>query len=121
MKSCQLHQEHYILHFTRIIVVGGKQFLEATFLSQEDQKRTLKNDKKRNWIKYDNLEFYPSGYKKTEQEMAISNTMKQKGKDKEIMQDVQYTIQEEVVKTTKIILEDKQEDDDTLWRKLEKN
>ncbi|GBB93311.1 hypothetical protein RclHR1_21480007 [Rhizophagus clarus] len=37
--------------------------MEATFPSQEDKERILKHDETRKWIKYKNLEFYPSGRK----------------------------------------------------------
>ncbi|GBC05712.1 hypothetical protein RclHR1_06390012 [Rhizophagus clarus] len=149
MEFCHSQQEQYKLYFARIIVVGGKQFLEATFPSQGDQERILKKDETRIWIKYDKLEFYPPGFKNKEKEKSNSNYMrldnnedlgnittnneskarteadqhalnvtKHKGKDKVTKQDEQYTIQKAASFKTTNITEDKQEDDDILWRKL---
>ncbi|GBB87630.1 hypothetical protein RclHR1_01410013 [Rhizophagus clarus] len=50
MEFCHSHQEYYKLYFTRIITIGGKEFLEATCPSQEDQERILQNDIRRKWI-----------------------------------------------------------------------
>ncbi|GBC02662.1 hypothetical protein RclHR1_04740005 [Rhizophagus clarus] len=62
MEFCHAQQDQYRLYFARIITVGGINFLEATFPSQEDKERILKHDETRKWIKYENLEFYPSGH-----------------------------------------------------------
>ncbi|GBB83462.1 hypothetical protein RclHR1_01020003 [Rhizophagus clarus] len=71
LELCRLYQEKYGLYYARIIEVGGKPHLEATFPSKEQQEGILMIEMNTNWLTEDKLIFYPPRSKNKGKERSM--------------------------------------------------
>ncbi|GBC05222.1 hypothetical protein RclHR1_06100002 [Rhizophagus clarus] len=79
--------EYCKLYYARLIEVGGKSYLEATFPLREEQERILTSDKVKNWITADKLVFYPP-------RNNVKDTGKPHKKNIDTLQDLSIELQE---------------------------